>query len=141
MDEKPKIGVGVIILNTKGLILLGKRSNIHAPYYSIPGGHLEIGETFEEAAIREVKEETDLDIIDPKVIAVTNNLQTFVREGVHYISIILLVKKFIGVPRIMEPEKCSELLWVNPRELPMPHFDASMMAIECFLENIFYKKT
>ncbi len=92
MDEKPKIGVGVIILNTKGLILLGKRSNIHAPYYSIPGGHLEIGETFEEAAIREVKEETDLDIIDPKVIAVTNNLQTFVREGVHYISIILLVK-------------------------------------------------
>jgi len=76
-SNQPKVGVGVIIENNEGKILIGKRLNSLAPYYSIPGGHLELGETFESAATREIKEETNLNIRDPKVIAVTNNLETF----------------------------------------------------------------
>ncbi|MDN6109542.1 MAG: NUDIX domain-containing protein, partial [Enterobacterales bacterium] len=45
-----KVGVGVIIANPQGQILLGKRCGSHAPFWSIPGGHLEEGETFEQAA-------------------------------------------------------------------------------------------
>ena len=44
----PRVGVGVILLNPQGKILLGKRKGSHAPYWSIPGGHLEHGESFEE---------------------------------------------------------------------------------------------
>lgn len=140
-DQKnmPRVGLGVIIVNPDGRVLVGKRKNSHAPYYSIPGGQLEPGETFEASAIREVKEETNLDIQDPKVIAVTNNLETYRQEGVHYISIILLVKNFSGELKIMEPEKCAEWLWVDPKNLPLPHFDASRMAIDCYLEKKFYK--
>ena len=87
--KEPKVGVGVIVVNDSGRVLVGKRRGGHAPYYSIPGGHLELGESFEIAAIREIKEETDLDIENPKVIAVTNNLETFSLEGIHYISVIL----------------------------------------------------
>ena len=138
--NRPRVGLGIIIVNDEGKILIGKRKGEHAPYYSIPGGHLEPGETFETGATREIKEETDLDIKDPQVIAVTNNLETYRGEGLHYISIILLVRDFSKELKNVEPEKCEEWLWVNPKELPLPHFDASRIGIACYLEKVFYKK-
>lgn len=39
----PRVGVGVILTNAQGQVLLGKRKGSHAPYWSIPGGHLELG--------------------------------------------------------------------------------------------------
>lgn len=138
--NKPRVGLGVIVVNHDGKVLVGKRKTNHAPYYSIPGGHLELGETFEEGSIREVKEEADLDIKDPKVIAVTNNLETFRNEGLHYISVVTLVQNFSGTLKTMEPEKCEEWQWVDPKNLPMPHFDASRMAIARYLEKTFYEK-
>lgn len=136
----PRIGIGVIIVNNDGKILIGKRSGGHAPKFSIPGGHLDLGEAFEEAAVREVKEEAGIDIEDPQVIAVTNNLETYREEGRHYISIILLAEAFSGEPQIREPEKCERWLWCDPKELPEPHFDASRRGVECWLEGEFYKK-
>jgi len=139
-NKVPRVGLGVIIVNSEGKILIGKRKNSHAPYYSIPGGHLELGETFEAGAIREIKEETNLDIKNPQVIAITNNLETYRQDGLHYISIALLVKNFSGELKIMEPHKCEEWQWVDPKNLPTPHFDASRMAIDCYVDNTFYKK-
>ena len=81
-----KVGIGVIIAIKQGNILVGKRCGSHACKYSIPGGHMETGEHFEDVAIREIKEETNLVITSPKVIAVTNNLQTYkqIQEKVLY---------------------------------------------------------
>ena len=110
----------------------------HAPYYSIPGGHLELGETFEAAAIKEVLEETGLIIQHPQVFCVTNNLRTYQEEGKHSISVNLYTRQFTGIPMVKEPEKCAGWQWVNPRELPQPHFEASALAITCFLEKRFY---
>ncbi len=139
--HRPRVGIGVIIVNHDGKVLTGKRKGSHAPYYSIPGGNLDMGETFEAGAKREIKEETDLDIKNPKVITVTNNLETYRNEGLHYISIILLVQEFSGELKIMEPEKCEGWVWVDPTHLPSPHFEASRMAITCYLEKRFYKKS
>ena len=137
--DTPRVGLGIIIEDGKGKILIAKRTTKHAPKYSIPGGKLERGETFEQGAIREVQEEHGITIINPKVIAVTNNLETYAEEGVHFISIILLAKSFEGKPEIMEPHKCSEILWVDPRKLPQPHFDASRLGVECYLKDSFYQ--
>jgi 8-oxo-dGTP diphosphatase len=140
MKEYPKVGVGVIICNKEGKILVGKRIGSFAQKYSIPGGIPDLGEQFEDTAIREVKEETDLDIVNPEVIAVTNNLQTFKEEGIHFVSIVLLAKEFSGKPKIMEPNKCREWRWVDPKNLPQPHFDASNYAVQCYLDSVIYKK-
>lgn len=131
--------MGVIILNNEGKILVLHRSGTHAPYWSIPGGSLELGETFEAGATRELQEECNLTLIDPKVIAITNNLETYTQEGVHFISVILVAQKFEGVPKLLEPDKHSELRWVDPGELPLPHFEASRLGVECYLESKFYK--
>lgn len=132
-----KAGIGVIILKD-GKVLMGKRINSHAPKFSIPGGHLEMGETFEEAAIREVEEETGIIIRHPKVIAVINNLETYAEEKLHYVSVILLATNFSGEAKTMEPRKCEAWNWYDPTNLPQPHFDASEKGIRCFLENKFY---
>ncbi len=136
----PGVGLGVVIVNEDGNILVGKRKGSHAALkYSIPGGKLGLGETFEAGVVREIKEETNLDIFDPKVIAVSNNLETFKEEKKHYVSVILLVKKFSGELKLMEPAKCEEWIWVDPKELPQPHFDASLLAVKCYLSRSFYE--
>ena len=126
-----KVGVGVILLK-EGKILVLKRKGNHAPYYSIPGGHLEIGESFEEAAIREVAEESSIQLKNPLVLGVTNNLETFQEEGVHTISIILLATDFQGTAQICEPDKCEGWYWVDPQDLPQPHFEASRKGVELY---------
>lgn len=138
MDQFVKVGIGVIIKNSQGQVLIGKRKGSHAQKYSIPGGSLHPGETFEDCAIREAKEETGLDIINPPVIAVTNNLETYQEEGIHFISVVLLATKFSGQLKVMEPEKCEKWLWCKPNDLPQPHFDASRQAINCYLKGLFY---
>ncbi|HMS23518.1 MAG TPA: NUDIX domain-containing protein [Candidatus Saccharibacteria bacterium] len=135
MPNKPGVGLGVIIENEQGQVFIGKRTGSHAPHYSIPGGKLELGETFEQGAIREIQEEHGITIVKPKVIAVTNNLETYRAEGIHFISVILLAKAFEGEPSICEPDKCEEILWADPTSLPQPHFDASRLAIECYLQE------
>jgi len=137
----PRVGIGVILVNPQGQVLLGKRKNSHAPYWSIPGGHLECGESFEACAIREVLEETGLHIANPKVVAVSNNLATYRETGRHYISVALLVENVLGEPRLMEPDKCEGWIWADPRDLPQPHFDASAQSIACWLAGVPYQAT
>jgi len=138
MNNRPRIGLGIIIVRDDGKILVAKRKGSHAQYYSIPGGHLELGETFEAGAVREVEEEHGIRIHDPQVIAITNSLETYHNEGLHYISVILLTSSFSGTPEIKEPNKCEGIMWVDPRHLPEPHFDASKLGIECWLKGVMY---
>ena len=80
-----RAGMGIFIFKN-GKFLMGKRLNTHGDNtWSIPGGHIEFGETFEDTAKREVKEETDLEIDNIRFGAVTNDY--FLKENRHYITI------------------------------------------------------
>lgn len=57
---KIRLGVGVFILDGEGKVLLEKRSD--CGLWCLPGGAVEPGETVEQAALREVKEETGLTV-------------------------------------------------------------------------------
>jgi hypothetical protein len=39
----------------------------------------------------------------------------------------------------MEPEKCESWIWVDPQNLPQPHFDASTLGVTCYLKGSFYE--
>lgn len=59
----PEPTVGALIFDKNGKLFLMK-SHKWGNKYVIPGGHIELGETMEQALKREVKEETDLDVYD-----------------------------------------------------------------------------
>ncbi|NJC97533.1 MAG: ADP-ribose pyrophosphatase [Anaerolineales bacterium] len=71
----PEPTVGVFIFNPAGELLLLK-SHKWPDKYVVPGGHVELGESIEAAAIREAKEETGLDIHDLEFI----NFQEFIYD-------------------------------------------------------------
>lgn len=62
------VGSGVIVSDSKGRILLIKRTDNGK--WGLPGGSLELGETFEEAAVREVEEETGIMVSKLKLFKV-----------------------------------------------------------------------
>ncbi len=121
MDQRiPRVGVGVFVFRNNKF-LMGCRKNSHGDgSWTVPGGHLEFGETIEQAAKREVLEETDVKIKNVRVAGITNDI--FKREDKHYITIWVVSNWLRGEGRIMEPDKFIELTWRDFKTLPKPLF-------------------
>ena len=120
--EKPnvRVGVGVFVLKD-GKFLMQKRQGSHGSgTWSLPGGHLEFGESFEDTARREVKEETNLDITNIRFAAVTNDI--FEAENKHYATIWVMSDWADGELKNVEPEKCTAQEWHTLDDLPEPLF-------------------
>ena len=69
------VGIGVFVTHPDrpGCVLLSRRkSSAGAGTWALPGGHLELGESFEQCAVREAREETGLELREVKVVAVNN---------------------------------------------------------------------
>lgn len=115
--KRPKVGLGVYILNSKNELLLLKRIGSYGPgTWCPPGGHLEFGESFAEGGKRETKEETGLIVDDIRVVSVTNDI--YKKEQEHYITIALSAKLKSGKAKIMEPDKCTDIGWFKLNKLP-----------------------
>lgn len=106
-----------------GHVLVGRRLGSHgAGKLALPGGHLEFGESFAECLVREVKEETDLDIrIDASELAAfaINSPPSEEMGGKHYLTITLVGRVLPGSPELanMEPAKCEGWNWVPWEDL------------------------
>ena len=122
MDNKsrPLVGIGTLIYHNNQ-ILLGQRINAHGSLSWAPtGGHLEFGESFEQAARRETLEETGLALGTIIQGPTTNSF--FAAEGKHYISIFMIGQYIGGIPEIREPHKCAGWQWFDVNQLPNPLF-------------------
>jgi 8-oxo-dGTP diphosphatase len=117
--ERPKVGIGVIV-SRDGELLLRKRIGKHANgTWSFPGGHLEIGETPEECAIRETMEETGLTIESASAVALTNDVFA---DGGHYVTIWMKADGVGDGEVTLDPTEASEYGWFPQDALPSPLF-------------------
>ena len=119
MEKIVRVGVGLYIFNEKNQLLLGLRKSAHdGGTWCPPGGHQEYGETSENAAVREAKEETGLDILPENVFlkGVTNDF--YPSEEKHYITLHYFCRKYSGEPMVMEPNKCEKWQWFDLSDLP-----------------------
>lgn len=145
MKEKNITGAGAGIMVLKdGKVLLGLRnsdpvkagSEMHGEgTWTMPGGKIHFGESFEQAATRELQEETGIVGKSFKVFSLSNDMV----PDKHYITIGLLCENFIGEPKIMEPEEIVEWLWFHLDKLPENMFFPSRKMAENYINNRFYK--
>lgn len=120
MEHYVSVGVGIIITRNNQILLL-KRHNVHgAGQWSTPGGHLDYGESPEECAVREAKEETGLDIVNITFRAITNDI--FEAENKHYITIWMQGEYQAGEAILAAPYESSEIDWFDWNKLPEPLF-------------------
>jgi 8-oxo-dGTP diphosphatase len=143
--ENTKVGVGFGILILRGnQFLLGKRhedpgkadSELHGEgTWTMPGGKLRFGESFEEGAAREMLEETGIKAKVLEVISLSNDTVS----DAHFVTVGLLCKEFEGEPKVMEPDEITEWRWFPINQPPKPMFFPSEKILKNYLETKFYK--
>jgi 8-oxo-dGTP diphosphatase len=120
MESVARVGLGVLV-NKSGRVLMLRRSNVHGDgAWSAPGGHIDIGESLEQCAEREVFEETGVTIKNIRFFAVTNDI--FEAEGKHYVTIWMSADYERGSAFVAAPEESSDVGWFDQSELPEPLF-------------------
>jgi 8-oxo-dGTP diphosphatase len=141
MDKKfPKVGVGVMIQNEQGEVLLGLRQGSHgAGEWCFPGGHLEWGETIFDTARREVLEETGLEIMDFELISVADEVRYLETDNKHYLNIGVKGRYQGGEPMVMEPNKCVEWRWFSLDSLPAYLFEGTELTLKNYLDKKIYQ--
>lgn len=114
------VAVGILVLRN-GLVLLGKRRGSHgAGTWSAPGGRMEFGETIEECARRELREEAGIELHKYTMGPYTNDVFEDVRQ--HYVTMLIVARETTGEPQNIEPEKCEGWSWHAWEALPEPLF-------------------
>lgn len=125
------VGCGAFILNDKNELLLQKRNKApEKEYWSIPGGKVEMFETFYQAVKREVKEETGVDIEIINFLGICDHI--ILNEKTHWVSPSFLCKIIKGEPKIMEPLKHTEMKWFPLNQLPEKLTITTQKAIDCY---------
>lgn len=119
-DDRPKVGLGVLIVKDKK-VLLGKRIGAHGTgTWCPPGGHLEFGESWEDCAKRETEEEVGIKIKNVQLLHVTNDIH--LEEHKHYVTLIVKAEYNHGEVQTCEPDKFEKWEWFTWDKLPSPLF-------------------
>lgn len=110
---------GVLCIDPAGRVLLQRRSDNGS--WGIPGGAMELGESFEETACREAREETGLTVHSLRFFCTNSGAEAYYEypngDRIHLAGVIFLSSDYSGSPTAADPET-TELGWFAPAALP-----------------------
>jgi nucleoside triphosphatase len=128
VQNYPEATVGALVVNEKEEILL-VRSYKWGTRYTVPGGHIELGERSEMAVKREIKEEVGLDVEPVKLLLVQEAVypEDYIKHE-HYIFLDYLCRT--NSSRVtLDGKEIQEYVWTTPS-------DAVQLNLESFTRNL-----
>jgi ADP-ribose pyrophosphatase YjhB (NUDIX family) len=126
--DQPVVGIGVVIVSQDKIVLAQRGNEPSKGKWTIPGGLVELGESIEAAVIREAKEETCLDVADPRLIDVVDNVDLDESGKVKYHYVI--VDYFVTVKggELKAASDAVDLRWVQFDEVEKYDLTSSFRA-------------
>ena len=103
--------------------------------YGLPSGHIEEGEDPLEGAVRETLEEIGILVTEMEFLSVIYRTNKNIGQKCSkkdFVDFFFICKSFNGTPRIMEPDKCSEIFYADVYDLP----ENVMPQVRVAIENI-----
>jgi 8-oxo-dGTP diphosphatase len=131
--DQPVVGIGAVIVGEGKIVLIKRGNEPSKGKWSIPGGHVELGENLEAAVIRETKEETCLDVDNPRLIDVVDNIDLDEQGKVKYHYVIIDYLIHVKSGNIEAASDAAELRWVPFDEAETYNLTASFRVF--FMKN------
>ena len=82
--QRPIIGLGAVVMSPRGFVLIKRKNPPRMGAWSLPGGAQDLGETVKEGIIREVKEETGLNVKVLEIIDVVDSITHDLNGRIEY---------------------------------------------------------
>ena len=133
--DRPIVGVGAVVLDADGRVLLVKRG--HEPLkgeWSLPGGGVELGETLEAALAREVLEETGVTVDVGPVVEVLDRVDRAADGRVQYHFVIIDYLCYATDTRVICGSDADDVRWVGLDQLA--EYRVTAKAIEVITKAI-----
>jgi 8-oxo-dGTP diphosphatase len=132
-EAAPIVGVGAVVVREGSALLVRRGKPPLLGRWLVPGGTVELGETLVEALVREVREETAVEVEPVEVLAVLDRIE---RSGAgvdyHYVIVDYLCRWVSGSARA--GSDALEVAWARPAE--MRRYEVPSEAAEIVEEGI-----
>jgi 8-oxo-dGTP diphosphatase len=126
--NQPRVGVGVMLVRD-GCVLMARRVNgQRAGWYGWVGGKLEFGETLQDCARREAREEAGVEIANLRLLC----LSSIIVDDQHWIDVEFLADIAGGEPHTSAPDEIAGWTWYPIDQLPSPIFEPAQCALEAY---------
>lgn len=142
-ERHKNIPASYLVLIKDNKILLQKRFNTgyEDGKYSMVAGHVDEGETFTEAIIREAEEEAGI-ILKPENLKASHVMHrdSGSEENNERVDVFFTAEKWGGEVENKEPHKCDDLSWFDLNNLPDNVIPYIEQAIDCIKNKVFYSE-
>jgi 8-oxo-dGTP diphosphatase len=116
-----------------GRVLMGCRVSGQRPgWWGWIGGKLEFGETLQECAKREAREEAGVEVANPGLLCISSIMV----EEQHWIDVEFLGDIITGEPHVAAPDELTDWAWFPIDDLPSPIYEPAAYALKSYRTGI-----
>lgn len=132
----------LVLINTAGSVLLLRRFNtgFKDGMYSLVAGHVDSGETFTNALVREAREEAGIVVLEEEIEVAHVMHRKSDTDGSERVDVFFTVKNWDGEVMNCEPGKCDELTWFEFNNLPENVIEYVRIALTHIRDGVRYSE-